>query len=101
MDFADHVRGGLVGSLGGVLLIWTLLSALMKLENSFNFIWHVEQPRGLARRTAEYLAFLAVGPLLIAAVLYMSRLAQSGAPAHGGVPRLGQALHVAPALIPY
>jgi len=101
MDFADHVRGGLVGSLGGVLLIWTLLSALMKLENSFNFIWHVEQPRGLARRTAEYLALLAVGPLLIAAVLYMSRLALPGAPAHGGVPLLGRVLQGAPALVPY
>jgi membrane protein len=101
MDFADHVRGGLVGSLGGVLLIWTLLSTLMKLENSFNFIWHVEKPRGLARRTAEYLALLAVGPLLIAAVLYMSRLAQPGAPADGGVPLLGQAMHAAPTLLPY
>jgi membrane protein len=101
MDFADHVRGGLVGSLGGVLLIWTLLSTLMKLENSFNFIWHVEKPRGLARRTAEYLALLAVGPLLIAAVLYMSRLAQPGAPAHGGVPLLSRALQGAPTLMPY
>ncbi|HEX9139539.1 MAG TPA: YihY/virulence factor BrkB family protein [Steroidobacteraceae bacterium] len=101
MDFADHVRGGLVGSLGLVLLVWTLLGALMKLEDSFNFLWHVEQPRGLARRTAEYLALLAVGPLLIAAVLYMSRLAQPDSSAPAGVPLLGHALHSAQALIPY
>src|SRR5271154_5098126 len=101
MDFAGHVRGGLIGSVGVVLLIWTSISALTKLENSFNFIWPVDKPRGPARRTAEYLALLAVAPLLVAAVIYMSRLSQPAAPGPGDVALLSRALQIAQAPLPY
>jgi membrane protein len=80
MEFANKVRGGLVGSVGLVLLIWTLISTMKKIEDGFNFVWHVDVPRNLARRMAEYLALLITGPVLLAAVVGVSRLAADSAP---------------------
>ena len=45
MNFADRVRGGLLGSVGLTFLIWTLIGTLKRVEDSLNFVWHVEQPR--------------------------------------------------------
>jgi membrane protein len=80
MDFADKVRGGLVGSVGLALLIWTLMGTIKRVEDSFNFVWCVEVPRSFARRMTDYLGLLVIGPLLCAAVIGLSRLAAESAP---------------------
>src|SRR6202140_1836615 len=80
MEFANNVRGGLVGSVGLVLLVWTLISTMKKVEDGFNFVWHVNVPRSLARRMAEYLALLITGPVLLAAVVGLSRMAAESEP---------------------
>ena len=48
MEFADNVSSGIVGSVGLALLLWTLLGTIQKIEDSFNFLWRVEQPRSSA-----------------------------------------------------
>jgi len=65
MDFADHVRSGIVGTVGLAFLIWTLIGTLKKVEDAVNFVWHVEVPRSFMRRIAEYVALLVVAPILI------------------------------------
>jgi membrane protein len=80
MEFANKVRGGLVGSVGLVLLVWTLISTMKKVEDGFNFVWHVDVPRNIARRMAEYVALLITGPILLAAVVGLSRLAAESEP---------------------
>jgi membrane protein len=80
MDFANTVRGGIVGLVGFALLIWTLIGTLKKIEDGFNFVWHVDVPRSFARRTTEYAALLITGPVLLAAVIGLSRLAARSAP---------------------
>jgi membrane protein len=72
MQFADNVSSGIVGSLGFALLAWTLLGTIKKIEDSFNFLWRVEQPRSFARRIAEYLTLLVVGPVLLVAFIGLS-----------------------------
>src|SRR5258708_15536478 len=64
MQFADRVSSGVVGSVGFALLAWTLLGTIKKVEDSFNFLWRVEQPRSFARRVTESLTLLVVGPRL-------------------------------------
>lgn len=81
MDFADKVRGGLIGSVGLALLLWTLLDTMKKVEDSFNFVWRVEKPRNFARRLAEYLSLMVIAPLLVAGVIGLSHLATSSGPA--------------------
>lgn len=69
MSFVDNVRGGLLGSLGLVFLLYTLISTVQKVEESFNFVWRVEQPRSIGRRFSEYLSVMVVGPAVIVAAL--------------------------------
>ena len=52
MSFVDGVSSGLVGVLGFALLLWILMGTLQKVEDSFNYLWRVEQPRTLGRRIA-------------------------------------------------
>jgi len=75
MQFADNVSTGIVGSVGFALLLWTLVGTIKKVEDSFNFVWHVEQPRSFARRIAEYMTLLIVGPLLLVAFLGLAHRA--------------------------
>src|SRR5580693_9881221 len=58
VQFASRVSSGVVGSVGLALLAWTLVGTIKKVEDSFNFLWHVEQPRSFARRVTEYSALL-------------------------------------------
>jgi membrane protein len=80
MQFADRVSSGVVGSVGFALLAWTLLGTIKKVEDSFNFLWRVEQPRGFARRIAEYLTLIVVGPLLLVAFIGLSHATVASAP---------------------
>jgi membrane protein len=80
MQFADRVSSGIVGSVGFALLAWTLLGTIKKVEDSFNFLWRVEQARSFARRIAEYLTLLVVGPLLLVAFIGLSHAALGSAP---------------------
>ena len=75
MGFAENVRAGLVGSVGLALLIWTLLSTLKKVEDSLNYVWHVDVARSFARRIAEYLTLLVLGPLLVVTAIGLSQVA--------------------------
>jgi len=100
LDFANHVRGGVVGSVGLVLLVWTLMSALRKIEDSLNFVWHVEEPRSFMRRTTEYLALLIVAPLLVGMLVSMARNPAS-TQLLAGLPLLRQLLGGLLALVPW
>ncbi|MDE2250491.1 MAG: YihY/virulence factor BrkB family protein [Gammaproteobacteria bacterium] len=102
MDFADHVRGGIVGSVGLAFLIWTLIGTLKKVEDSVNFVWHVEQPRSFVRRIAEYVALLVVAPILIGTLLGTAHItsASSSVRALSQLPLLGQLGELLLALAP-
>jgi membrane protein len=80
MLFADRVSSGIVGSVGFALLAWTLLGTIKKVEDSFNFLWRVEQPRSFARRIIEYLTLLVVGPVLLVAFIGFSQATIASAP---------------------
>src|SRR5262245_43301440 len=69
MQFVDNVRGGLLGSVGLVFVICTVISVVQKVEESFNFIWRVEQPRSFGRRFSEYLSVMVVGPAVVVAAI--------------------------------
>ncbi|MBS0395088.1 MAG: YihY family inner membrane protein [Proteobacteria bacterium] len=69
IGFVDHLQGGVLGSVGLAVLLWTVISVVQKVEDSFNHLWHVDRPRSLARRFSEYLSVLIVSPILMAAAL--------------------------------
>ncbi|MGI9212857.1 MAG: YihY/virulence factor BrkB family protein [Methylococcaceae bacterium] len=66
----NSVRGldvGVLGSVGSLFLLYTSISLLEKIEDSFNHIWRrrVRFSRELIWRLVDYLSFILVGPLLI------------------------------------
>ncbi len=69
MQFVENMRGGIAGTIGLVLLGYTVITTLEKIEASFNFVWRVVRPRHLARRITEYLSVMIVGSLLMVTVL--------------------------------
>ena len=80
LQFASRVSSGLVGSVGLALLAWTLVGTIKKVEDSFNFLWHVEQPRSFARRLAEYTTLLIAGPVVLVGFIGLSHAALSSTP---------------------
>jgi membrane protein len=69
MQFIANVNVGVLGSVGLALLLYTAVSLMQKIEESFNFIWHVSQLRSFGERFSRYLSVLLVGPVLVFAAL--------------------------------
>lgn len=63
----DQLKFGTLGGIGAVMLIWTVIGVLGKVEESFNHIWGVEKPRTLVRKLADYLMVIIILPFLITA----------------------------------
>jgi membrane protein len=100
VQFAHRVSSGVVGSVGFALLAYTLIGTIKKVEDSFNFVWHVEQARSLARRIIEYLTLIIVGPLLLVGFIGLTHAALDTA-AMQEVARLRPLRHASIAIAPY
>jgi membrane protein len=70
--FVDNTRTGVLGSLGLVLLLYTVVSLLQKIEKAFNFTWRVTQQRSMTRRFSDYLSLILIGPVLLFTALGMT-----------------------------
>jgi membrane protein len=75
VGFIEHMNVGVLGSVGLALLIYTVVSLMEKIEESFNSIWHVTQLRSLGERFSRYLSVLLVGPLLIFSAVGITAIA--------------------------
>jgi len=64
----NSVNFATLGGVGFILLIWTVIGVLGKIESSFNAIWNVEKPRSLIRMCTDYLSVIILLPFLILAV---------------------------------
>lgn len=69
MQFVDNVRSGVLGSIGLIFLLYNVISMVQKVEESFNFVWRVDQPRSFGRRFSEYLSVMVIGPALLVGAL--------------------------------
>jgi membrane protein len=65
LGFVDNMKVGVLSSIGVGMLLYTSVSMISKIEDSFNFIWKIDSPRAIAQRFGQYLTVLIVGPVLI------------------------------------
>ena len=79
MGFVDNISSGVLGSLGLAFLLYSVVSMIQKIEESQNFVWHVERPRSFARRVSEYLSLMVVGPIIVVATFGLSSTAKHSA----------------------
>ncbi|NIV18616.1 MAG: YihY family inner membrane protein [Woeseiaceae bacterium] len=71
LDFVDNVRGGVLGGISLAFFIYTAISMVQKVEESFNYVWYVAKRRNFARRLTEYLVVMSIGPVVIFVALGM------------------------------
>jgi membrane protein len=65
IGFVDNMQVGVLGALGLLLLIYTVLSLVKKIENAFNATWRIRNTRNIFQRFSNYLSVILVGPLLL------------------------------------
>ena len=65
VGFVDNLKVSVLGAIGFVMLFYTVLSVIERIESAFNRIWHVRRPRSLARKFSDYLSIILVGPVLV------------------------------------
>lgn len=75
--FINNVNATALGAVGVVALLYTSISLLMSIENVFNRIWGIKNPRSLLKRLMVYWTFLTLSPILLAASLSMTGVVQS------------------------
>ncbi len=60
----EQAKGGVIAGVGVILLFWTVISILGKIEESLNEIWEVKKSRTLVRKFTDYIAMMVIGPFL-------------------------------------
>jgi len=65
LALVNNVSGSVLGGVGLAFFLYTAISTVQKVEESFNYTWYVSKPRSFSRRFTEYLIVLLVGPMLM------------------------------------
>ncbi|WP_428633628.1 YihY/virulence factor BrkB family protein [Sedimenticola sp.] len=101
--FISDLDVGVLGTVGIVVLAYSLLSLVQKTEHAFNFIWSLPSNRSLLRGVGIYLAIMICGPLFgVLAVASIAALADTQvAAAFQGLPLVGGILVEAWTVWPY
>lgn len=71
IELVDNVEGKLLGGLSLAFFVYTAISMVQKIEESFNYVWNVSVPRGLGRRVTEYTIVLLIGPVVMVTAITM------------------------------
>lgn len=103
LGFVDNMRVGVLGFVGLLFLVYTVIALVQKIELAFNTIWRVEQSRSLAQRFSNYLSVIMIGPLLVVSALGLTATVMSSAAmqAIAGVGPLGLLITEFSRLVPY
>ncbi|MGZ3515189.1 MAG: YihY/virulence factor BrkB family protein [Thermodesulfobacteriota bacterium] len=61
----EQAKGGLIAGVGIVLLFWTIISIMGKIEEALNEIWETKESRTLIRKFSDYITMMVLGPVLL------------------------------------
>ena len=64
MNQLDGISFSTLGGIGAVMLFWTVISTLGKVEQSFNEVWMAKRSRPLIRKASDYLFATLILPFL-------------------------------------
>lgn len=65
-NFLEHIKGGVIAGVGVLIILWTVITILGKIEESLNRIWEVKKERTILRKFTDYMAILILAPVLFA-----------------------------------
>ncbi|MBW2186800.1 MAG: YihY family inner membrane protein, partial [Deltaproteobacteria bacterium] len=72
IDYINNTNVARLGSVGLVMLVFTVLALISNIEKSFNSLWKVSETRSLFRRFADYFSVVTLGPLFLLAAISMN-----------------------------
>ena len=67
--FIENMDVGVLGAVGLALLLYTAISLMQKIEQSLNYIWHIQNTRRIGERVVRYLSVIMIGPILVFSAL--------------------------------
>jgi membrane protein len=69
LNFVDstlkNTKNGIIAGIGIVMLLWACLKLLIHIEESFNHVWNVKNPRSWKNRITNYLAVFIIAPVFL------------------------------------
>jgi membrane protein len=77
IDFVNNVKAGVLGTLGLVMLLYTVITLVRKVEQAFNQGWRVREPRSIVAGFGHYLSVIMIGPLLFVTALGLTATVSS------------------------
>ncbi len=103
VGFVDNMKIGVLGALGLILLLYTTISLIQKIEAAFNHAWHLHSSRSLMQRFSDYLSVIMVGPVLVFSAVGITASLGSHhiVEVLNSLPFMGGFLHLLGKLLPY
>ena len=103
LEFINKINFGVLGVVGLLLLIYTSVSLIMKIEDSLNHIWDIKRGRSIIRRLSDYITILLIGPVLMFSAIGLTASFESNAIVQKvlSIEPLGMLVLLGAKLIPY
>jgi membrane protein len=104
IGFVENMKIGVLGAVGLVLLLYTVISLIQKVESAFNHTWRIQHSsRSLMQRFSDYLSVIMVGPVLVFAAVGITASLGSNyiVEALYSLPYMSGLLHLVGQLVPY
>jgi membrane protein len=61
----DNTQSGLLALVGIIVLLWSVISLLSNIENTFNDIWNISKGRSWFRKITDYLTIFLIAPIFL------------------------------------
>jgi membrane protein len=101
--YVNRINVGLLGTIGLASLVYTVTNTVQQVESAFNYLWQINEKRGLLERFRDYMSVLMVGPVLIFSALGITTSIMSNAIVQKitSVEPFGTALFLLGKILPY
>ena len=99
-SYLSTATSGIFVGVGLIVLLWTVISLLSSIEDSFNSIWDVTTTRTLYQKITDYIAICLMIPILMICSSGMSLFMSDVIQSHLNLPFLTPLVNVAFELVP-
>ncbi|MDO9268277.1 MAG: YihY/virulence factor BrkB family protein [Methylobacter sp.] len=64
-NMLESTKGEVVAGTGIIILFWAIIKVIGNIEESFNYIWKLEQGRSISRKFSDYLSLMLLAPIIL------------------------------------
>lgn len=64
-SYLVHTKSGVFLGVGLIFMLWTVIMLINNIEQTFNYIWQVKNPRSMFRTITDYMAMFLLMPIII------------------------------------